>query len=679
MMAQNQHSGVVTFIQSTLPNTALSDGDRAWLMFQLGEAYTSAQNYTAAAASYQQSLESNNLSPDLIPSANYGIGNAHLMNENYGAANDYLMRVVRTRSAPQNLQGQSLYALGNLYKKTDSIGSYQAYNRAAQAYEKYLKDGVGDPALEAQARYDLARSLYEFGKTEEAVTAFRTARESGHLDPERTAIAQTMEQYFTGLSLYGSAQPRDSLDPLRFAVDSGNLPKNLASHANYMLGKIHSSMDNADDAEKSFLNAISGVGLSPTQAAEAQFGLGSIYHNSGQYDKAIDPFRTAIDTRLLNERDQAFSHYGLGMSLFNQGRDNAANQALSRALENQNRKFLQPEMITDARIIRRNYEGGRVADAELYGESDPRERLLTILEDIYGIGGKPLDDAGSQRWDEAIDQHLPPETFQVFGTLLERTYSENNKDRGDRNLLAQDMLPVLDRVFHHPDYLEWIASEVQPDSQRACVNQPMAGWSQLAALIDFHDAISGNQSLTEGLTAARALRARDVIPTWVAQLLASERRNANNPHLYNAVEVEVRNEFERKINELRQADGKSKWSGVQEVIPYAASIQSLVTPGNLRDAKQAVERAEAASHDELVEWLTNGPYAAHWQAHVRRMHPDAFANAIELFADRVEAATTEAGRVAIMRGREAAMEEITRNLTRTALNQAPPARPMSRS
>ncbi|WP_455289828.1 tetratricopeptide repeat protein [Cupriavidus necator] len=621
MIAQSRHAQAVEVLQSSLASSGYSDSDRARLLYRLGFSQV-ATGSAGGMETLQGALASGLLPPIEKSVAHFG-------------------------------QGRHLFNKG-------------AYQDAAEALRAALQANDGqDHAFEARTRNELAISLYVGGQKQDAITELLAAQTSGRLDPK----GQALVKYITGeIDLDQNLKRQEAADLLQSAIESGHLPKYFEAQAHFRLAGVGLATQNFDDAARNYLAALTIGKLPPEQQALSYHWLGGAYYRTMQYQKSAEAYQQALATGLLNERSSAFAHYGLGMSQFSLGQDTAANESLRLALSSQ--QVLTPDLIARAQRIRSNYAQGGVANAGLSSEDDPEKKLQKTLHDIYAMGGQPLDTARLGEWKTAISEHLPVEAFTVFFKLLERTYAENNKVRGDRHLLAKDMLPVLDRMLRNPGYLQGIASEVQPDSQRACVNQPMASWSRVAALVQFYDASRADPSLAGALTAARSLRGRAAVATYAAEELARERRNVDDPTRYSSVEVEFLNELERLVNQSRMTMGMPAWLGVSEVVPYAQAITSMTTPRRVHEAVRAVESAENVSHETLVDWLTDGPHADTWQTYLRSVRPDTYATIEERYVDLVEAAATHAARTTVMQQREMELKAVTRDLTSSAVIQS---------
>lgn len=182
--------------------------------------------------------------------------------------------------------------------------------------------------------------------------------------------------------------------------------------------------------------------------------------------------------------------------------------------------------------------------------------------------------------------------------LLHRFMNESVVDRGGLDKVVGFVLPIVEKLKANPELLEFVdeSAKVHLD---ACVNQPVAGFTEIANLVN----ISSQPNIPSKLEAARVLMAIDMIKDKVRELGVGP-----------GVEVELANAMLRDVHGdlLRRGVITSPWPGVPEGIAYQASIQSFLTPDNISRISGLVESELRSPLTKVAEYLCEHSHQDFW-------------------------------------------------------------------
>jgi hypothetical protein len=105
-------------------------------------------------------------------------------------------------------------------------------------------------------------------------------------------------------------------------------------------------------------------------------------------------------------------------------------------------------------------------------DSLTRESRLKLKNDA-------LEDLVFEQY-KAINPDLP--TPNAFQELLKRFATEKIEERGGCEEISEQIFEILNAFYEEPNHLKW-ADEIAQAFLAGCVNQPVAGWSEICALM----------------------------------------------------------------------------------------------------------------------------------------------------------------------------------------------------
>lgn len=148
--------------------------------------------------------------------------------------------------------------------------------------------------------------------------------------------------------------------------------------------------------------------------------------------------------------------------------------------------------------------------------------------------------------------------------LLERILTENIAQRGGRKEIIEGVTPVLEVLEKNPNLLKSV-EEIAALHLDGCVNQPVAGWSEIAALAS----IANSETIAKKLEASKHLFVNDRVNNFVSREFGSA-----------AVEVEAGNALLREVHKkaLKNRDISNSWLGVPGPIAYEGTISAWIAP-----------------------------------------------------------------------------------------------------
>jgi hypothetical protein len=231
------------------------------------------------------------------------------------------------------------------------------------------------------------------------------------------------------------------------------------------------------------------------------------------------------------------------------------------------------------------------------------------------------------RNDCKIKKGLDLPQFTDIRTLLHRFSTENVKQRGGLSKILKDIIPVLEELERNPEHLVWMES-IAKRSLAACVNQPVGGWLEIAAMLAIaragREAISKEAAICDKIAAAKHLLVFMAITNYVASLPVPQKPGRN-------VEIEAGNALFREVHKrlLRQGDITKPWLGVPESIAFERTITGWLNPptwlnlpyrlifnsllglrpsGIIEEAYEKAQEILKKPLDEILDDLCNGPH-----------------------------------------------------------------------
>jgi len=154
--------------------------------------------------------------------------------------------------------------------------------------------------------------------------------------------------------------------------------------------------------------------------------------------------------------------------------------------------------------------------------------------------------------------------------LFDRFLKDGIGQRGGIKEVVESTSPILQFLEANPGYIE-LAEEIAKASLAGCVNQPVAGMSELAAWVS----IASAENIIDKVEAAKQLMVLDKIKELVFQ---------NGPG--SGVEVEAGNALYREVHKKLLEKGviSKPWIGVPGPISYERSLDGWLTKKRIEEA-----------------------------------------------------------------------------------------------
>ncbi len=203
----------------------------------------------------------------------------------------------------------------------------------------------------------------------------------------------------------------------------------------------------------------------------------------------------------------------------------------------------------------------------------------------------------------------PEAIRELFGRFLTEGVGtrRGSGDRGSILEIIQGVNPVLEFFEANPNSIEW-ADEVAKNYLSGCVNQPVAGWLEIAAIV----AIANKKGATDKINASSQLIALQAITNHIANLPTEEKPGSG-------VEVEAGNVLFREIHKrlLKDKIIEEPWiavpSGVRfERFTNAGFLREEVRGKRIEAAYEKVKSALVKSTKEKADFLCEGCYSEIW-------------------------------------------------------------------
>ena len=168
--------------------------------------------------------------------------------------------------------------------------------------------------------------------------------------------------------------------------------------------------------------------------------------------------------------------------------------------------------------------------------------------------------------------------------LFHRFLSESVGDRGGAEKIAESAFITAQKIAQNPQLFKFI-DEHSKTYLDACVNQPVAGFTEISMMVD----ITTQLDVRSKLEAARMLMSVEVIRQETRNLIG------NATH----VEVELANAFLIEVcKELRV-----EWPGVPQGIAYEGAISSFLTRENIRFVAGEVLKVWNKPFEDMAEYM----------------------------------------------------------------------------
>ena len=185
--------------------------------------------------------------------------------------------------------------------------------------------------------------------------------------------------------------------------------------------------------------------------------------------------------------------------------------------------------------------------------------------------------------------------------MLNRFITENLRERGKEEVLFQSIL-LVDKIKKKPEILEIL----DPKSKyylEACVNQPVSGFIEIAALME----IAEQDNITEKIEKAKIIRAQELIKDSIFDL-----KNNDDKKIGRSFEVELANAMISKVHKKLLAENviETSWPGIPSNIVYEGAVSTFLNDDNINKTFQKTKEvllllAKEESNEEIIDYLCN--------------------------------------------------------------------------
>ena len=185
--------------------------------------------------------------------------------------------------------------------------------------------------------------------------------------------------------------------------------------------------------------------------------------------------------------------------------------------------------------------------------------------------------------------------------LVHRFMTESIGQRGGIHEIVNSALKVSQAIKENPDLLE-VTDFSSSHYLQGCVNQPVAGFIQIANLIE----ISKQSDIPVKLEKAKALIALEAIANGIREI-----KNPNGAPVGVGVEVELYNAMVQKVHKKlvhEQTDGEQEisepWAGTPDgIIVHEGTIKAFLTEENINLVTQKAKDALKLPLEEVAELM----------------------------------------------------------------------------
>jgi hypothetical protein len=184
-------------------------------------------------------------------------------------------------------------------------------------------------------------------------------------------------------------------------------------------------------------------------------------------------------------------------------------------------------------------------------------------------------------------------------TVLLHRFLDEDAERGiEIGELLKATTPILNILEENPNHLKW-AEEIANHYLEGCVNQPVAGWSEISALAS----IAAAPTMLEKLESAKHLLVNDRVKEFVGKNFARS-----------AVEVEAGNALLREMHKklLSERVITKPWLAVPGRIANEGTIVNWLTPERVQEFRFQIEPLLQKKPEELAELLLDSVHCKTW-------------------------------------------------------------------
>ena len=186
--------------------------------------------------------------------------------------------------------------------------------------------------------------------------------------------------------------------------------------------------------------------------------------------------------------------------------------------------------------------------------------------------------------------------------LFHRFMSEFVPERGGMKKIMEPMITAIEGIKENPQILKSI-DEVSRPYLDACINQPVAGFTVVANLVN----ISQQEDIPSKLEAARALGCIELIKSKIAVSGVGA-----------GVEVELANAMLMKVHEklLSNKDISKEWPGVPDGVAYEGCIEQYLTNDNIYSIYKQVKKELKKPLSDVANSMCEHSWQDFWMSQV---------------------------------------------------------------
>ncbi len=378
---------------------AATEGESDYALYQIGQAYYNAGNYTNALRTFNRLLTEH---PESTwrEEALYQIGYIHFLNQEYDQALAAYQRLLEI--APNDpLAPKAQYSIGDaLFNAGHLEAAVNAYKRVLERYPQspFVADAATSIHFALIAAGDDARA-------QALIDSFATAYPNSRLADEL--------RFRRAEALYRSGRFPEAQQALEAFVQGSHAP-DLMGEALYYLATLYVEQEQYEAAQHALQQLLAAYAEHP-RVPDALLLLATVHLKQTNYEAALQSYQRLLS--LAPERSDllARAFYGQSVALLELGRLAEARQVLTQALS----RFPENAPTT--------LQLGQARLAEAEGRLEEAERLYR------NVVGQAQDETGA-------------EALYRLGALLLR--------RGDPHRAIEELsrLPTL-----FPGYPEWLA------------------------------------------------------------------------------------------------------------------------------------------------------------------------------------------------------------------------------
>ena len=200
---------------------------------------------------------------------------------------------------------------------------------------------------------------------------------------------------------------------------------------------------------------------------------------------------------------------------------------------------------------------------------------------------------------------------EAIKNLLHRYLTEGIGQRGDGvtaspkeclKEIISTTTPILEALTKNPNHLKW-ADEIAKAYLDGCINQPVAGWSEISAIMSIAQA----PTVIEKIEATKHLRVLEGVTNYIATLPQDQKPGVE-------VEAESGNALFREVHKklLAEGDIEQPWLGVPKSIAYEGMIKSWLSEARITAAYEQTKTILAEPLEQVVDYLCERSHKETW-------------------------------------------------------------------